>query len=90
MQGLISDLAFGCRATDPLSRHAGSLSSVRYDDQLRPIHVPTLQVCNQNARFCMTSLRVALNISRGIYPTKFRDGRTLPTQFGNDAACAKK
>jgi hypothetical protein len=51
--------------------------------------LPRLQVCNQNAMFCMTSLRVAPDISRGIYPTKFRDGRTLPTQFGNGAGCAK-
>jgi hypothetical protein len=38
----------------------------------------------------MTSLRVAPNFSRGIYPTKFLDGRTLPAQFGNDAGRAKK
>jgi len=38
----------------------------------------------------MTSLRVAPNISRGIYPTKFLDGRTLPAQFGNDAKLLKK
>jgi hypothetical protein len=37
----------------------------------------------------MTSLHVVPNISRGIYPTKFLDGRTLPAQFGNDAGCAK-
>ena len=35
------------------------------------------------------ALRGAPRISRGIYPTKFRDGRTLPTQLGNGAGCAK-
>jgi hypothetical protein len=35
----------------------------------------------------MTSLRVTPNISRGIYPTKLLDGRTLPAQFGNAAGC---
>jgi hypothetical protein len=34
-------------------------------------------------------LRGAPDISRGIYPTKFCDRRTLPTQLGNDAGCPK-
>jgi len=34
-------------------------------------------------------LRGAPDISRGIYPTKFCDRRTLPTQFGNGAGCPK-
>jgi hypothetical protein len=85
VQARIRGAAFGCLVADALSLHVGATFQ-------RPLRWPAsadtrprLQVCNQN-----TSLRVAPNFSRGIYPTKFLDGPTLPTQFGNDAGRAKK